>query len=307
MKIAILEKIEMADDQKQRLNKLGKVQTYDSSTLEQCIDRVKNVDVAAIDWIDPNGFLEYMKPDSLLALMSTGYSWIDIEKARSLGISVANIPAYATEAVAEHLWALILAVFRKIAFSDCVVREGGWEQGQIRGLELKNRTLGVIGLGRIGRRMAEIGQKAFNMKVITYNRTPKNLSDIGEVSLQQLLREADVISINCDLNQTSRDLIGQKEFDLVRPMAVIVSATWNVINLPALIVTLKNKRILGAGLDIAAEGGKPELPKGLLELDNVVLTAHVAYNTKESRIRQVDTCIDNIEGFIKREPRNIVN
>lgn len=307
MEIRVLEKIEMTKNQRQRLNELGKVQVYDSSTLEQCIERVKGADVVVIDWIDPNGFLEYMKPKSLLALMSTGYSWIDTKKARSLEISVANIPAYATEAVAEHLWGLILTVLRKIVTGDRVVREGGWEQGQIRGLELKEKTLGVIGLGRIGKRMTEIGEKAFNMRAITYNRSPKNLPNIREVSLSELLKESDVISINCGLNPTSRDLIGQKEFDLVKATTVIVSATWGVINLPALIVALKNKKILGAGLDIAAEGGKPELPKELLQLDNVVLTPHVGYNTKESKIRQVNICIDNIERFIKGEPQNIVN
>ncbi len=307
MNIAVLERIEMTDGQEQRLGKLGRVQIYDSLTQKQCIERVRNADVVVIDWIDPKGFLKYMKSNSLLALMSTGYSWIDIEGARSLGISIANIPTYATEAVAEHLWGLVLIVLRKIAVGTRIVREGGWEQGQIRGLELKNSILGVIGLGRIGRRMAEIGQRAFDMKVITHNRTPKNLPNIKEVGLQELLKEADVISINCDLNSTSRDLVGEKEYDFVKPTVVIVSATWDVINLSALIAALKNNRILGAGLDIAAEGGEPELPKELLRLDNVVLTPHVAYNTKESKIRQVNMCIDNIESFTKGKPRNIVN
>jgi lactate dehydrogenase-like 2-hydroxyacid dehydrogenase len=261
-----------------------------------------------VDWLDPNGFLENMKPNSLLALMSTGYSWVDVKKARSLGISVANIPGYAAEAVAEHLFGLILCVLRKIINSDYAVRKGKWEEGKFRVWELNGKTLGIIGLGRIGRRMAEIGQ-GFGMKVITYNRTPKNLPGVKEVGLQELLKESDVISINCDINPTSRKLIGQKEFDLMKPTAIIVSATWDVIELPALIDALKKKKIWGVGLDVAVEAvtEKFKLPEELLKLDNVVLTAHTAYNTQESQIRRVDICIDNIESFLKGKPKNIVN
>jgi D-3-phosphoglycerate dehydrogenase len=304
--ITILEKIEMTDEQKERLNKLGNVRAYESSTLEECIERVKEADVVVVDWIEPNPFLEYMKPNSLLALMSTGYSWVDVKKARSLGISVANIPGYAREAVAEHLFGLALSILKGITLGDRVIRKGGWKEGQIEGLELANKTLGIIGLGRNGTRMAEIGQKGFNMNVITYNRTPKNILGIKEVSLEEILRESDIIAITCDLNPTSKNLIGGREFLLMKSTAVIVSATWGVIDIPALVDALKNKKIFGAGLDIEV-GEKPELPMELLELDNVVLTPHTAYKTRESQIRRVDICIDNIKSFLEGKPKNIVN
>jgi len=305
-KIVILEKIEMTQEQRQRLEGLGSVQYFESSTLDECRKRVKDADVIVVDWIDPTPFLENMKSGSLLALMSTGYSWVNIKKARSLGISVANIPGYAREAVAEHLFGLALAILKGIALGDRVIRKGGWEEGQVQGLELANKTLGIIGLGRNGTRVAEIGQKGFNMNVITYNRTPKNLPGIKEVTLPKLLEESDIIAVTCDLNPTSMNLIGEKEFNFMKPTAVIVSATWGVINIHALINALKNKRILGAGLDIEV-AHKPELPKELLELDNIVLTPHTAYKTKESQIRRVDICIDNIESFLKGKPKNIVN
>ena len=167
---------------------------------------------------------------------------------------------------------------------------------------MENKTLGVIGLGKIGSRVAEIGKRGFNMNVITYNRTPKNLAGIKEVSLEKLLKESDVIAVTCDLNPTSKNLIGEKEFNLMKPTAIIVSTTWGVIDVSALINALKNKRIFGAGLDV-----DNEFPKELLEFKNVVLTPHNAYNTKEAQIRRVDICIDNIESFLEGKPKNIVN
>lgn len=306
MEIVILEKIELAEEQKQRLEILGSVQYFESSTLEQCIERVKGADVVMVDWIDPTPFLDYMKHGSLLALMSTGYSWIDIKKARSLGISVANIPGYAREAVAEHIFGLAIAILKGIAFGDRMIRTGEWKEGQIQGLELANKTLGIIGLGRNGIRVAEIGQKGFNMNVIGYDSIKKDISDIKWVNLPELLRESDVVAITCNLNPTSKNLIEEKEFNLLKPTAIIVSATWEVISIPALINAFKNKKILGAGLDIEL-GEKPEIIKDLLEFDNVALTPHIAYKTKESQIRQVDICLENIESFIAGRPQNIVN
>ncbi len=306
MEIVILEKIELAEEQKQRLEILGSVQYFESSTLEQCVERVKGADVVVVDWIDPTPFLGYMKRGSLLALMSTGYSWIDIKKARSLEILVANIPGYAREAVAEHIFGLALAILKGIAFGDRVIRTRGWKEGQIQGLELANKTLGIIGLGRNGTRVAEIGQKGFNMNVIGYDSIKKDIPDIKWMNLPELLRESDVVAITCNLNPTSKNLIEEKEFNLLKPTAIIVSATWEVISIPALISALKNKKILGAGLDIEL-GEKPEIIQDLLEFDKVALTPHIAYKTKESQIRQVDICLENIESFLAGRAQNIVN
>lgn len=306
MKIVILEKIEMTKVQKERLNSLGEVKYYENSTLEECKERIKDADVVIIDWIEPNPFLEYMKPNSLLALMSTGYNWIDIKKARSLGISVVNIPGYAREAVVEHLFGLALSIFKGIAFGDRVIREGSWKKGQIQGLELKNKTLGIIGLGRNGQRMAEIGQKGFGMNIIAYDSSPKNLLGIKEVALRKLLKESDLIAITCNLNPASENLIGEEEFKLMKPTAVIVSATWGVIDLSALFNALKNKKIFGAGLDLEL-AERPKLPNEFPKLNNLILTPHTAYRTKESQIRRVDICFNNIESFLSDEPQNIVN
>ncbi len=306
MKIAVLEKINFTPSQKSKLEKLGDVEFYENSSIEECKQRVKNADITMIDWIEPNDFLENMKRDSLLSLMSTGFSWVDLEKAKKLGIAVSNVPDYATEAVAEHIIGLILTVTKRIVSGDKAAKSNNWVQGKLEGIELKNRTIGIIGLGRIGSRVAEIC-KILGMKILTYNRNPRNKNRIKDVDLDALLKESDLISINCNLNDSSKNLLNKEKLDLIKKDAIIVGATWGVLDLDYLIKKLKNNEIKGFGYDVEIAGKDTKLPKELLELENVVLTPHIAFNTKESKIRQVDICIDNIESFINGTPKNIVN
>lgn len=158
MKIVVLEKVDFTPEQKARFQKLGEVEFYENSSLKESKERVKNADVAIIDFIAPNDFLENMQKGSLLALMSTGYGWIDTKKAHELGISISNIPGYATEAVAEYLIGLILTTARKIIVGDKNIRRNNWDTAELKGIELKERILGIVGLGRIGLRVAEIAR-----------------------------------------------------------------------------------------------------------------------------------------------------
>jgi lactate dehydrogenase-like 2-hydroxyacid dehydrogenase len=305
-RIVVLERIEMTDDQRKKLQALGNVDWFDSSTPEECQERVKNADVVVIDWINPDPFLLSLKRPSLLALMSTGYGWVDIKKARGLNISVSNVPGYATEAVAEHIIGLALAVARKTQVGDKNIRLGKKEKGYLRGLELRGRTMGIIGLGRIGKRVAEIAN-CLGMRVITYNRTPKKLATIKDVSLEDLLKDSDVVCVSCPLNEDSKDMLDIEKLKLMKEDAILVGTTWSVVKVDALIHVLESKLIHGAGFDVAIEGEKIILPKKLIELDNVVLTPHIGFNTVEAKRRQVDICISNIEQYLKGNPTNIVN
>jgi len=305
-KIVVLEKVEMTDEQRKKLETLGNVEWYDSSTTEECIKRVRDADVVVIDWINPNPFLSAMKNPSLLALMSTGYSWIGIKQAKELGISISNIPGYAIEAVAEHIIGLALNVARKTMIGDRNIRMGKKEKGYLRGMELKSRTIGIIGLGNIGRRVAEIAL-CLGMDVITYNRHPKNVSGIKDASLEELLNNSDIVCITCPLNDDSENMLNVERLKLVKKNAILVGTTWGVVDIQGLIYELKNKMIYGAGFDVAIEGGEIELPDDLIKLDNIVLTPHIGYNTIEAKVRQVNICISNIENYLKGTSINIVN
>lgn len=305
MKIVVLEKIKMSKEQIKRLESLGKVKFYDNSTIKKAKERVKDANVVIIDWIEPNEFLEDIKPGSLLALMSTGYGWIDLKKARSLGITITNIPGYATEAVAEHAFGLMLSVLRKIVLANKSVKGGKWIKDPFRGSELKDKTLGIIGLGRIGSRLAEIGQ-GFGMKIVGYDRNPRHLKDVKMVNLEELLKKSDIISLHCDLNPSSENLIGEKEFNLMKPEAILINTSaGKVVDTNALVEALKTKKISGAGIDVLPE--EPNLNNPLLKLDNLVLTPEIGFNTKEALERRVDICINNIKAFIKSKPQNVVN
>jgi len=307
MKIAVLEKIEMTKKQIDRLEQIGDVDWYESSSEEECKERIKGADVVAVDWIDPSPFILFMKSPSLLTLMSTGYDWIKHRaEARKQSVLISNIPGYATEAVAEHLMGLMFSVARQIMIGDRNIRGGKKEKGYLRGIELRNRRLGIIGLGRIGNRVAEIA-KCFGMEVVTYNRNPKACEGIKDLSLDDLLCSSDVVCVSCPLNDDSRGLLNKNKLNLMKNDAILIGTTWNVVVLNDLIPLLKSGRIRGAGFDVAIEGGKIDLPEDLLKIDNVVLTPHIGYNTVEAKIRQVDIFISNIEAFKTGKPINIVN
>jgi phosphoglycerate dehydrogenase-like enzyme len=307
MDIAVLEKINMTDSQRARLEALGNVDWHESSTEEQCRERIKAKDVVVLDWIDPSSFILAMKAPSLLALMSTGYDWIKHrEEARQKDILISNVPGYAAEAVAEHLIGLALAVVRKTVVGDRAIRAGRSDKGYLQGVELKGRIMGIIGLGHIGKRVAEIA-KCFGMSIITYNRRPKKFPYIEDVPLETLLSSSDVVCISCPLNDSSRGMLDKKRLSLLKPGSIVVGATWHVLSVKDLVPLLKKGTVFGAGFDVAIEGSKLDLPEELLAIENVIVTPHIAYNTVEAKTRQVDICISNIEAFASKTPTNIIN
>lgn len=304
-KIVLLEKVEMTEGQRKRLQSLGTVEFYDSSSEQEAAQRVAGADAVVVDWVEPNTFLDAMKSPSLLALMSTGYSWVDTTKAKQRRISVSNIPGYAAEAVAELNIALMLAVARKISGSDARIKDGDKRTAHVRGFELRGRTLGIIGLGSIGRRVAELAN-GFGMRVLTYNRNQKNVAGISDVPLERLLRESDVVCVTCSLNDASKNMLDAERLGLMKRDAILVGTTWGVVDIAALTKALEQKLIYGAGLDVEV-GGELKLPDEFVKLDNLVLTPHVGFNTEESKVRQVDVCIANIDAYLCGRPQNVVN
>ena len=307
MKIVVLEKIDMTEEQVAKLERLGEVQWFTNSNEGQTKERIKDADVVIVDWVDPSSFILSMKSPSLLSLMSTGYDWIQHrDEAKAKNILISNVPGYATEAVAEHIIGLALSAARKSMIGDRNVRSGNKEKGYLQGIELKGRRIGVIGLGQIGKRVADIS-KCLGMEVVTYNRHSKNVAGITDLPLEKLLSSSDVICISCPLNNDSREMLNRERLKLLKEGAIIVSTTWGVLVIEDVVSFVQDGKIRGIGLDAAIEGGKLDLPKKLLELDNVIITPHVGFNTIEAKMRQVDICISNIASFINGKPENIAN
>lgn len=326
MKITVLEHVPFSEAQKDRLLQLGDVTyfSYDEDTsVDIILQETKDSDVVVVNWIDPSPFILSLKQPSLVALMSTGYGWIQhLEEARKKGILVSNIPAYSTEAVAEHIFGLLLSYTKRINISSNWTRPNetrmvvssifGREivtpphKPSFVGTELKGKTLGIIGLGHIGSRAAELA-KAFGMNIITYNRNKKNSPQADDVSLNELLAKSDVVCITCPLNDQSKKLINSNNLGLIKKSAVLTGATWGVIDEEALLEALKNGQLNGVAFDVALEGSEKIKCDELLAHPNFLCTKHNAYNTFEAAERQRDICISNIEAFANGHTHNIVN
>jgi glyoxylate reductase len=244
---------------------------------------------------------------------AVGYNNIDVEETTKSGVLVTNTPGVLTDATADLTWALLLACARRIPKSDSLVRDGrfvGWSPTLLLGREVYGKTLGIIGMGEIGAAVARRA-KGFGMKTIYHNRKrdPETEKELGAmyVSVDDLLKNSDYVSLHVPLTPETRHLIGEKELAMMKPTAILLNASrGEVIDEKALIKALKEGRIDSAGLDVYEK--EPRLSPGLAELDNVVLTPHTGSATYESRDRMAVMAAENLVAGLRGErPPNLVN
>lgn len=244
---------------------------------------------------------------------AVGYDNIDVTEATKRGICVTNTPGVLTESVAEEVIALILALFRRIAEGDRFVRAGkykGWEPDLLLGTGVKDKVLGIVGLGRIGRWTARMAG-ALGMKVIYFNRhRDEEFEEEYSVvyhSLDQLLEQSDVVSLSVPLTPDTKHLICERELRLMKPTALLINtARGAVVDEKVLIEALKEKWIAGAGLDVYEDESKISLE--LRELPNTILTPHTASATVEARLAMARIVIDNMNDVLEmRQPACLIN
>ncbi|MGM0437004.1 MAG: 2-hydroxyacid dehydrogenase [Bacillota bacterium] len=250
----------------------------------------------------------------VIANYAVGYNNIDIEAATKRNIVVTNTPDVLTETTADLTWGLLLATARRIVETDKLLRNGnfdGWAPKLLLGKEVNNNTLGIIGLGRIGKAVAKRAQ-GFNMKVLYNKRNRLNKKKENELNVEYrdfeyILGEADYISINTPLNEATYHLFDKKEFSLMKDTGIIINTgRGQIINEKELVKALKNKEIAGAGLDVYEN--EPEVEKGLLKLDNVVLTPHIGSATHQARNKMAELAAKGaVAGYRREYISNIVN
>ena len=239
----------------------------------------------------------------LVSLWGTGTDNIDLAAARRHGVTITNTPGVSAFSVAEHALTLMLAAARRIPAQDGAVREGAWPRGQAT--ELRGKTLGLIGLGVIGRRFAELG-RAIGMRVIAWTFHPDPSLGIEMASLEDLLRASDVVSLHVRLSPDTTGMIGARELALMKKTAVLVNtARGAVVDEDALIDALANGTIAAAGLDVFTV---EPLPPGhaLTKLPNVVLTPHSAGITPEALEAGLQLSVANVKSFIEGKPNHVV-
>jgi D-3-phosphoglycerate dehydrogenase len=284
------------------------VQYFDTlpGSQEQLIERIRDADVVINIRASTKFTEEVFRHCSHLRLVSlwgTGTDNVDLAAAEKHGVAITNTPGVSAYSVAEHTLALLMAVARGIPEQDASVRAGGWPGGQ--GVELRGKTLGILGLGAIGRRMAELGA-AIGMNVIAWTVHPNPALGVELVEFEQLLRSSDVVSIHLRLSQQTKGIIGAREFRLMRNSAILLnSARGAIVEEEALVEALRTKKIAGAGLDVFTT---EPLPAGhlLTQLSNVVLTPHLAGITPEALDAGLQLAIANVWDFLEGKPANIV-
>ena len=243
----------------------------------------------------------------ILANYAVGYNNIDLAAARQHGLIVTNTPDVLTDATADLTWGLILATARRIVEGDALVRSGrwpGWSPTQLLGAEVSGKTLGIIGMGRIGQAVAGRAM-GFRMPIRYHSRQPIAISSLPREweyrSLQELLGEADVVTIHAPLTSATHHLIGARELAWMRPTAFLINtARGPIIDEGALIDALKTGVIAGAGLDVYEQ--EPAMHSGLAQLKQVVLLPHLGSATLHARVQMGLICLENIQAVLDGRP-----
>ncbi|MBI4837396.1 MAG: D-glycerate dehydrogenase [Candidatus Portnoybacteria bacterium] len=236
----------------------------------------------------------------IVANYAVGYDNIDVPEAKKRGIVVTNTPDVLTESVAEHAIALMFALAHRIVEADQFMRDGkyiGWAPMLFLGNDLVGKTLGLVGLGRIGAAVARRLEKGFDMKIMYFdvhrNEDLEKEYGLMYADLQTVLREADFVSIHVPLLESTRHLIGAEQLKMMKPTAYLVNTSRGpVVDEKALVEALKSGIIKGAGLDVYEE--EPKMAPGLVELNNVVITPHTASATEETRGAMSELAAKNI-------------
>lgn len=249
-----------------------------------------------------------------IGVLATGYNVIDLDAAAEAGIVVTNIPAYSTDSVAQMVFAHLLHIVNQVHLHAEAVSKGDWVKSKNFSfsvspqIELSGKTLGIIGFGQIGRKVAEIGQ-AMGMKIVFQNRSVKTdvPAEFLQCDLDALLRKSDVVSLNCPLTDSNVGFVNKNKLDLMKPNAIIINTGRGpLINEQDLADALNNGRIAAAGLDVLSTE-PPAADNPLLRATNCYITPHIAWATKESRQRLMDISIENLKAFLNRKKLNVIN
>ena len=253
-------------------------------------------------------YLQQFTNLKMIAVAFTGYDSVDMEYCQEQGIAVYNVPKYSTNSVVELTIGLTIAVLREITYGNNIIRNDKWSFKP--GIELFGKTVGIMGTGEIGVATAKIF-KAFGCEVIGWSRSENEaFMELGGryiVDKQTFFATADIVSIHLPLNKDTKGIIGKEELSAMKPTAIIINtARGAIINESDLIAVLEQKQIAGAGLDVF-EKEPIDSNNSLLQLENVVLTPHVAYRTEEALNRRMNVTVKNIENFVADKKDNRVD
>lgn len=314
MKIVItdVDTVTQGDLSFKEIEALGEVTYYGLTAENEVPERIKDADIVLCNktLLNREG-LKNAKNLKYIGLFATGYNNIDIPYCKENGITVCNAPAYSTDAVAQLTFAFILELTNRVYAYKSLTDKGDWIKSRTFSMfpipltELKGKTLGIIGLGSIGQKTAEIGN-AFGMRVIAYNHSKKDVKNVMQTDLDTVLRESDFLSLHCPLNQESENLINKDTIAIMKDGAILINtARGAVVNEDDAAFALKTGKLGGMGTDVLKNEPMSEgCP--LYGVENCIITPHIAWAARETRERLLEIVADNIRGFLSGEVRNNV-
>lgn len=316
MKIVVLDGYAMnsGDLSWENLKKLGEVSIYDRTLESEVVERISDSEIVITNKvIIGKEVFEKCKNIKYVGVTATGYNVVDTNLAKELGVIVTNVPAYSTDSVAQLVFSFILEHSQNVSKYTESVKSGDWVNSKDFSyqkfpiIELAGKSLGIIGFGAIGKKVAEIGN-AFGMDVLVNTRSPSaDKINVNFVSKEEIFKNSDFLTLHCPLNEETDELVNEKTLNLMKKSAILINTgRGGLVNEKDLANALNLEKIAGAGLDVlSTEPPKEDNP--LLNAKNTYITPHVAWASYEARKRLMDVTINNVKSFIDGNPINVVN
>ena len=298
------------------LKKLGSLTVHDRTTPADVVSRSTDADIIFTNKTSVDAAaLEQLPKLKYIGVLATGYNIVDIDAAKKLGIIVANVPGYGTSSVVQMTFALLLELALHVQRHSDSVREGKWSRSadfcfwDFPLVELAGKTIGIIGLGHIGSKVADVAT-AFDMKVIGNSRTRTDQShrrNFRWAEIPELLHSSDVVSIHCPLFPETRGLINKENLALMKKTAFLLNTSRGPIVVDEDLADALNREVIaGAGIDVLSTE-PPPAGNPLFTAKNCIITPHISWATIEARARMMDIAVANLEAFLAGKPVNIVN
>ena len=298
------------------LERLVKVSVYDRTPPDLVVERSKGADLILTNKTPLTaasiGQLTLLR---YIGVMATGFNIVDVQAARERKIPVTNIPTYGTASVAQFAFALLLELCHNVRLHSDAARSGAWSRSAdwcfwLSPLkELSGKVMGIVGFGRIGRQVAKIAD-AFGMEILAYDSIqgePPPLNHFSWVSLEELLRKADVVTLHCPLFPDTEGMINTERLRLMKPSAFLINSSRGpLVKDQDLANALNAGVIAGAALDVLSIE-PPQEVNPLLSAKNCLITPHIAWATREARLRLMDVAVSNVAAFLQGEQQNVVN
>lgn len=298
----------------EKFEQFGEIKVYDRTSPEQVVDRIGDANIVITNkTVITREIMSACPSMKYIGVIATGYNVVDVEAARDFDITVTNVPGYGTDAVAQFTFSLLLEMCNQVGRHSESVMNGDWcrEKNFSYWLtplsDISGKTLGIIGYGSIGSKVAEIAL-AFGMKVLVYSRTKKSTNlKVKWVELDELFAESDVITLHCPLTKDNEEMINEASINKMKDgVKLINTARGGLVKEKALVEALNNGKISGAALDvISSEPMKDD--SILLNVKNLIITPHIAWASHEARERLMGIAVDNVEGYLANTPKNMVS